>query len=389
MGELTATRTSRIVAVALLFDPYVASRTPTELELRVRSAANGPVWMRMGGTETCLPEPAVSYQGQYFYRHAFRGLPSGTELEIEVRQDAADLSRTLSTRTLPPLPGIRKMRLGLLADLHLTLDRRHIDDYRPGTKRLCGLSLELAERYLERLELLGAEAIVLLGDVVDPCTRESLAVLRSLLERREVPCYPIIGNHEPWSRGGAALFHEALDLPRRGYYAVCRPGLRLLMLSTPSPDALHPDGAQYRWLVEQLGDAGEDEDIVLFSHFSLVLHHCVEGSRNDGYQLLDAHRKLLDLIGRFANVRLVSAGHKNVPSCFLSGHTLHLLSPQLIQAPCGYDLLDLCEGGLARITYEIDEQHYAEVARAAYAREGPLRFGTDEDRCFVWRYPER
>jgi 3',5'-cyclic AMP phosphodiesterase CpdA len=345
--------------------------------------------MRLGEIEACLPEPAISYRGRHFYRHTFSDLPSGKDLTIDVGQDAAAPTRTLRAQTLPPLPGVRKMRLGLLADLHLTLQRGHIDDYRPGTKRLCGLSLELTERYLDRLERLGAEAIVLLGDVVDPCTRESLAVLRNLLARCKVPCYPIIGNHEPWSRDGADLFHEALGLPQGGYYAVCRPGLRLLLLSTPSPDALHPDRAQYRWLVEQLGDAKPDEDIVLFSHFSLVLHRCVQGTRNDGYQLLDAHRELLDLIRRCANVRLVSAGHKNVPSRFLSGHVLHLLSPQLIQAPCGYDLLDLCADGLARITYEIDEQHYAEVARAAYEREGPLRFGTDEDRCFVWRYPQK
>lgn len=59
----------------------------------------------------------------------------------------------------------------------------------------------------------------------------------------------------------------------------------------------------------------------------------------------------------------------------------------LIQSPCGYDMLDLCEDGLCRVTYEIDEQHYVEVARAAYESEWPLRFGTDEDRRFVWSYP--
>ena len=371
----------------MLFDPYVATRTSTELEVRIRSESDGPIRLRVGEFEAGLPGPVISHRGRHFYRHTTSDLPSDRQFEVEARHVATGLTGSTVARTLPPLPGARKMRIGLLPDLHLTLERGHIDDYRPGSKRLYGLSLELTERYVERLERLGVEAIVLLGDLVDPCTRASLRALRDLLDSCKVPCYPIIGNHEPWSRGGEALFYDALDLPPGGYYTIRRPGLRLLMLSTPSPSALRVGGAQYQWLVDQLRDVSPDEDVVLFSHFSLLLHPCVQGLRNDGYQLLDDHRKLLELIGRSTNVRLVSAGHKNVPSRLLSGHALHLLSPQLIQAPCGYDLLDLCEGGLSRITYEIDEQHYAEVSRAAYEHEWPLRFGSDEDRCFVWKYP--
>jgi hypothetical protein len=49
----------------------------------------------------------------------------------------------------------------------------------------------------------------------------------------------------------------------------------------------------------------------------------------------------------------------------------------------------LCEDSLARIAHQIDEQHCAEVFRTVHERKGPLRSGTDEDRCFVWRYPRR
>lgn len=161
----------------------------------------------------------------------------------------------------------------------------------------------------------------------------------------------------------------------------------MLMLSTPTPEALQPRSSQFRWLAEQLASVHCDDDVVIFSHFSLLLHPCVQSWRNDGYQLLESHQEVLDLLSRHPRVRLFAAGHKNVPSRLLQGHTLHLLSPQLIQAPCSYDLLDLCEHGLARTTCEIDEQHHVEVARAAYEHNWRLRFGTEVDRCFVWQYP--
>ena len=375
------------IAGVMLFDLYVSTRTCTSVELRVRSDAAGDVLLSARPENTVVLQPVVAHRGRSFYRHTFDGLPSDACVEVRAAHGATGYERQLTTSTLPPLPGKRKIRLGILADTHLCLERRCIDDFRPGTKRLSGLSWELTGRYLDRLERLGAEAIVLLGDLVDPCTSESLRVLRELLDARGVECFPIIGNHEPWTPGGESLFYECLGLPRSGYYAVCRQGLRLLMLSTPTPEALHPQSNQYRWLAEQLSSAADD-DIVIFSHFSLLLHPCVQGGRNDGYQLLDSHEELLELVHRNPRVRLLSAGHKNVPSRMLRDHTLHLLSPQLIQAPCGYDLLDLCDEGLARITHEIDEQHYVEVARAAYEQDGPLRFGTEDDRCFVWEYPD-
>ena len=69
-----------------------------------------------------------------------------------------------------------------------------------------------------------------------------------------------------------------------------------------------------------------------------------------------------------------------------SSGLVHTLSLQLIQSPCGYDVLQLYEGGVARTTYEIDEQHYCEVARAAYADRWPERYGAEEDRNFFHAY---
>jgi 3',5'-cyclic AMP phosphodiesterase CpdA len=292
----------------------------------------------------------------------------------------------VETSTLPDPPGAPKLRLGIVADLHLPATRASIERYAPGAKRLHGLAGELAERYLPRLESLGADAIVLLGDLVDPCTPETLAALRRIMEAVSVPCHPIIGNHEPWSPRGEELFYRSLGLPAGGYYVVRTHGVRLILLSTPTPDALGPGSGQLAWLRRQLADVAPDEDVALFSHFSLLLHPCVAGAKNDGYQLLDHHRELLTLLSESPRVRVFSAGHKNVPSRLDRDGVVHLLSPQLIQAPCGYDMLSFYDDGLGRTTYEIDEQHYCEVARAAYEGSWPERYGQEDHRNFCLAY---
>jgi 3',5'-cyclic AMP phosphodiesterase CpdA len=370
----------------MLFDAYVPTRTHSALEVRVRSASEGPVVLQLGASEVTLGEPRISYRGRHFFQHTFEDLPAGTVFALRALDTATGTVTTSSAATLPIPVGERRLSVGLLADLHLSLERSSIDQYRRGERRLHGLGLELAERYIQRLESLGADVIVLPGDLVDPCTEGTVAALRAILGRVKIPCYPIIGNHEPWSPGGLATFHRGLGLPDHGYYAVTHRGVRLVLLSTPEPDALGPGSAQLRWLEQELRAAGASLDVVLFSHFSLLLHPCVAGCRNDGYQLLSNHRALLALIARYPRVRVFSAGHKNVPSRLLHEGTLHLLSPQLIQAPCAYDVLSFYDGGVSRTTYEIDEQHYAEVARGAYEHDWPMRYGDEQGRNFWHDY---
>jgi hypothetical protein len=370
----------------MLFDLYVPTRTHDRLEVRARSEDDGPIIIRLGEVEHTLDRPGISHGGLHFYRHMFAGLQSHTSFELEAHQLPRGPHMVIKTSTLPRPPGALKRRIGLLADLHLPAERASIESYARGTRRLYGLAHELAARYLERLEALGADAIVLLGDVVDPCTDRTLAALQQTLARVQVPCYPIIGNHEPWSSGGEARFYRALGLPDGGYYAVRQHSVLMLMLSTPSPGALGPRSAQLRWLEAELRATPRSEDVVLFAHFSLLLHPCVQGVNDDGYQLLDNRRQLLKLLAEFPNVRVFAAGHKNVPSLLVHHGILHTLSPQLIQAPCGYDVLQLYEGGVARTTYEIDEQHYCEVARAAYEVRWPERYGAETDRNFSHVY---
>jgi hypothetical protein len=77
------------------------------------------------------------------------------------------------------------------------------------------------------------------------------------------------------------------------------------------------------------------------------------------------------------------AGHKNVPSRIIKDKINHLLCPQLIQAPCGFYMLDVYEKGLLCSYYEIDEKHYIQVSRNAFEQFWKKRFGTEESRNFV------
>lgn len=372
-----------------VFELYAPTRTHDSLELRVRSSTAGPLRLSVGDVEAIVERPSASRAGLHFYRHSFTGLECGSTLAAQAALSSSDQRAHLATSTLPAPPGRRKLSIGVLSDLHLSAERSGIDSFAWGTKRLYGLAQELGTRYIERLEALGVDIIVLPGDIVDPCTKTTLDMLLALFERVDTPCYPIIGNHEPWSPGGEERFYRTLGLPEGGFYTVQREGVRLLMLSTPTPGAVAPGSRQWQWLESELGAAPRDEDIVLFSHFSLLLHPCVQGVKNDGYQLLDDHEALLQLLSAYPNVRLFAAGHKNVPSTLRRDGILHTLSPQLIQAPCGYDVINLYAGGLARTTYEIDEQHYVEVARSAYGASYGERYGSEHDRNFGFRYAER
>lgn len=367
-------------------DVYIPTRTSDAIEVRIRSEVGGPVTLALNDQSTILDRPAISFQGRYFYRHLFKRLAPGTVYRMSVHRQADDAQTSFMAETLPAPFGPVKLRVGVMSDIHLSHNTAGIEQYRYGTKRLMGLSGELATRYIRRIEELGADVIVFPGDSVDPCNDETLALFKKILKQVSIPCYPVIGNHEPWSSNGESRFYAALGLPKHGYYAVERNGVRLLMLTTPDPDALSPGSDQLRWLETQLNEAEPDEDVVIVTHFALYLQPCVQGHRNDGYQLLNNHVGINRLLQRHSNVRLVITGHKNVPSMMVKSGIIHTLSPQLIQAPCGYDIFTMYKGGVSRTTYEIDEQHYVEVARAAYSNDYASRYGDETERNFSIRY---
>jgi hypothetical protein len=141
-------------------------------------------------------------------------------------------------------------------------------------------------------------------------------------------------------------------------------------------------------LSETLSQFDAGTSVFCCAHFSLLLHPCVQGYKNDGMQVLWGAPEVLDLLKFYPQARAWIAGHKNVPSKLVHDGVLHLLSPQLIQAPCAFRVIDIHEEGIRSRTYDIEQQELAQLSQQAYGADYPERLGRPEDRDFWWSWNE-
>ncbi len=327
--------------------------------------------------------PVARERGYCFFRQWLFGLDPNASYEVEVRNGVQ--RTTLILETLPMPSGECRLRFGVLPDLHLQprADRRALGDRE---KRLYPVVKELTAKYLKRLEAQGADMIFLPGDTLDPCDDETIKLLKRLFSSVSIPCHLLVGNHELYGRYNERDCYRAFGLPEHGCYTVTNNGVACIMLSTPDQACLCPGSPRYHWLTRELEALAGAHDILVFTHFSLLLHPCVQGWKNDGMQQLDDAEAVLALLERQSTVRGVIAGHKNVPSRMERNGIIHLLSPQLIQSPCGYSLIEIYPKAMAHNVYEIEEMHYLQRSRDALGAEDDERFGTGSDRHFVWEW---
>jgi 3',5'-cyclic AMP phosphodiesterase CpdA len=134
----------------------------------------------------------------------------------------------------------------------------------------------------------------------------SYAVLRSMLERLEVPYYMLMGNHDrrdPFRR--VMLSQQASD-DERHRFVVDVDGYRICALDSLDPGKKPGilGAGQLAWLRERLREAA-DRDVVIAVH-----HHAVPIGleRLDVQMLMDADA-LWDVIVEAGNVRGVLCGH--------------------------------------------------------------------------------
>jgi hypothetical protein len=373
---------------ARILDAYISTVSTDSFEASVITSSPDPVALN----GKVLDAPGSSGDGKYFFRFREGGMPPAHPFQVEVSHGGDE--RILRGETLHRPAGRHRLRFGILADPHIntrevfsplgppegTVASSHCRVF--PSKRLHGKANELCRKYLHRLAELGAEFVILPGDIVESGSPAELAEAAEILGEAPLPCYPMIGNHEAWHSGTPQVFYRALDLPPGGYRAFTAGGVRFILLSTPEPDALGPGSRQLEWLKDEL--RVREENTLIFSHFSLLLHPCNEGRKNDGYQILRHSPEILDLLGRHPRVRAFIAGHKNVPSRILRDGIAHLLCPQLIQAPCAFDVVDLYDGGMVRMVHEIDEQHLLQRSRdAGGSRWWADRFGNEGGRNFT------
>jgi len=279
----------------------------------------------------------------------------------------------------------RLCRVALLPDCHVQPGRGSEMPARPA-RRLYGAARWLLETYVGRFASMGVDAIFLLGDTLDPASPAELAWLKPLVDNSAVPIHAIAGNHEVYGSISLEEFHLALGLPAHGNHVVTVKGVPFLMLATPHMDAFAPGSAAYHWLETTLANSHPGQDLFCCAHLSLVLHPCVQGRNNDGTQVLWAADDLLALLRRHPQVRAWIAGHKNVPSKVIRDGVMHLLSPQLIQTPCAYRLLDIHQNGVRSRVHGIEEQDIAKWSDRAQGSAFAERQGREEDRNFRWEW---
>ena len=276
----------------------------------------------------------------------------------------------------------RLCRVALLPDCHVQSGRCTWPTQ--PTRRLYGAARNLLESCLNRLEQMNVDAALLLGDTLDPADSRGLDWLSSLIRTCPFAVYTIIGNHESYGSLSISEFYRRLEIPASGNYVVRVNEVPFVMLATPDQDGFSNGSSEFAWLRETLEQLSDVTNVFCCAHLSLVLHPGVQGARNDGMQVLWSAAPLLDLLHEFPNVRGWIAGHKNIPSKVEERGVLHLLSPQLIQAPCAFRVLDIFSNGIESKLYEIEEKELAELSRQAYGTEYVERLGRPEDRDFSW-----
>jgi|GEM_PF-2468952 len=361
----------------MIIDAYITTRYINYINLTIITDDDSHLTIIGKDKTITLKNPDISFKGLFYYQYKWQS--SLISINLKIMQN--NHINGLNTSLLKP-PGGQKIKIfGILPDTHINDD--NIDYLPKSTKRLYGQANYLCKKYIKRIEELGADFIVYPGDIINSGSFHYLNIAQKIITQSQIPYYPIIGNHEEYGEVSREDFYKAFRMPKEGYYSFTVQDIHFIMLDTPSQSSLNKNTEQFHWLKKELDKYGFTHKILLFSHFSLLLHPCVQGWKNDGMQQIYNYKEVLDLFNKYPGVKVFFAGHKNVPSRIIKEGINHLLCPQLIQAPCGFYLVDLYEKGLICSYHEIDEKHYIQVSRNAFGQNWTKRFGTEESRNFV------
>lgn len=205
------------------------------------------------------------------------------------------------------------MLLGQITDTHIKADGRLAYD-----KVDTAAALEAAVRHLNAFRP-RLDAVIVTGDLTDQGRPEEYAALAPLLDRLDMPWYPILGNHDDRANARAALTGRAFA-PDDGpffHYAVDHRPWRLIGLDSTVPGKPHgrlcPD--RLDWLDRQLALA-PDRPTLLFMH-----HPPFDtGIRHMDVQRLENADAFLDVVARHSQVRHIACGHVHRASqCVMRG----------------------------------------------------------------------
>jgi 3',5'-cyclic AMP phosphodiesterase CpdA len=235
------------------------------------------------------------------------------------------------------------MLIAQISDLHVTEDGSPTASLVDSNSTLT-MAINFLNRFLPRPDL-----VIATGDLTDRGHRRQYEVLRTLLDRCELPLYLIPGNHD--ERGpllDAFPDHRYLRRDDRPlHYVVDDYPVRLIGVDTTRPG--RHDGAleapDLTWLDETLG-ARPDAPTLVFMHHppfdtGVWWMDCVG--------LPEAHRRGFEaVIRRHPQVRRIVSGHVHRPVQTTWDATVLSVAPSTAHQVA----LDLVPGGSMRLTAE-------------------------------------
>lgn len=143
----------------------------------------------------------------------------------------------------------------------------------------------------------GIDFAIVSGDITNLGDRRSMEVVKSLLDRLEVPYYIVPGNHETkWSESGVTDFARIFGRER---FRFEHDGVLFLGMNS-GPIIRMADGhvapQDIDWLKRELSAAGPEKPVIVVTHYPLQ-----PGDVDNWYDVTDAIRPY--------NIRLVMGGH--------------------------------------------------------------------------------
>jgi Icc protein len=170
---------------------------------------------------------------------------------------------------------------------------------------------ELARRAVNAINRLKTrpDAVIVSGDIIDTAKSADYAVAQDILERLEMPFFPVSGNHD-LSAGLKTTFSghplSASPVPDRLCYGADIGAIRLVTLDSSVPRAPHGElsDAQLSFLDRELSAANERPAVIAVHHPPIAT-----GNRSMDRFGLREPSKLAAVVGRHPNVLRILCGH--------------------------------------------------------------------------------
>jgi len=312
-----------------------------------------------------VSENPLPYEGEYLHAITMEGLKPGLQYTLTAKDGPAQFTEIRFT-TLEKPASKHLLRFGYLADPHTCLtDGKTV-------ARLFTDSVMLTEKYINRMAELGAEFVIIPGDITEEGKDEEIAMAKKIVDKAPIPCYVVCGNHELQPEKFRSTFNLG-----KGYYSFNHNGVHLVMLDVIQA---HLDEGQFAWLRKDL-KSHPSNPTILVSHYCLCPHSYLH---NVDDHAIDNAEPVCAFLRTQVQVKASFAGHKNIPSLHMDGHIAHISSPQIVMYDAAFDLVDVYDDALVRILYEIDERNLLRFSQKLLDPEqGTFRYGLDKMRNFV------